>query len=195
MPSSFAPALYSQFGAAIQMLDNAIDACPDDLWSDGRRPAFWYLVYHTLFFLDYYLADTATGFSPPAPFTRGELDPSGAMPDRIYSRAEMRAYLEHGRRRCRRVLAEMTDESAREPCGFPRKTMSRFELHIYNLRHVQHHAAQLNLMLRQGTDSAPSWVSVAADALLPETPASGALPSPLPGADDLSLPPTPRPHT
>ncbi|HEX6068393.1 MAG TPA: DinB family protein [Longimicrobiaceae bacterium] len=172
MPASFIPALHSQFDAAIQMLDNAIDACPDHLWSDQeRRPEFWYLVFHTLFFLDYYLADPAVAFEPPAPFTRGELDPSGVMPERIYSRAEMREYLEHGRQRCRRVLAEMTGESAHEPCGFPRKTMSRFELHIYNLRHVQHHAAQLNFILRQRTDSAPGWVSGAAHALLPEPPA------------------------
>jgi uncharacterized damage-inducible protein DinB len=27
------------------------------------------------------------------------------------------------------------------------------------MRHVQHHAAQLNLMLRQATDSAPDWIS------------------------------------
>jgi hypothetical protein len=29
---------------------------------------------------------------------------------------------------------------------------------LYNLRHVQHHAAQLNLILRQAVDSAPGWV-------------------------------------
>jgi len=27
------------------------------------------------------------------------------------------------------------------------------------MRHVQHHAAQLNMLLRQKTDSAPDWVS------------------------------------
>jgi hypothetical protein len=33
------------------------------------------------------------------------------------------------------------------------------ELVLYNLRHVQHHAAQLNLILRQVVDAAPGWVS------------------------------------
>ena len=160
MPSSSTSALHSQFGAAIQMLENALDACPDELWGDEQqRPAFWYLVYHTLFYLDYYLADSAAGFEPPAPFTLSEFDPSGAMPDRVYSREELREYLEHGRRRCRQMVAGMTEDEARAPCGFPRKEMSRFELHIYNLRHVQHHAAQLNLILRQRTNSAPGWVS------------------------------------
>jgi hypothetical protein len=36
--------------------------------------------------------------------------------------------------------------------------MSVFELLLYNLRHVQHHAAQLNLILRQQVDAAASWV-------------------------------------
>jgi hypothetical protein len=30
---------------------------------------------------------------------------------------------------------------------------------LYNMRHVQHHVEQLNLILRQETDSAPEWVS------------------------------------
>jgi hypothetical protein len=36
---------------------------------------------------------------------------------------------------------------------------SRLELLIYNIRHVHDHAAQLNLLLRQATDSAPGWVA------------------------------------
>jgi uncharacterized damage-inducible protein DinB len=37
--------------------------------------------------------------------------------------------------------------------------MSNGELLIYNMRHVQHHAAQLNMLLRERTNSAPNWVS------------------------------------
>jgi uncharacterized damage-inducible protein DinB len=37
--------------------------------------------------------------------------------------------------------------------------MSNGELLLYNMRHVQHHAAQLNMLLRQTTNSAPRWVS------------------------------------
>jgi uncharacterized damage-inducible protein DinB len=32
------------------------------------------------------------------------------------------------------------------------------EILIYNMRHVQHHAAQLNLLLRQRVDNTPGWV-------------------------------------
>jgi len=43
-------------------------------------------------------------------------------------------------------------------CKFPWGEVSFSELLIYNLRHVQHGAAQLNLMLRNTIDNAGRWV-------------------------------------
>jgi len=149
-----------QFGAALDMLENAMQQCPEDLWSDrSQRPEFWYLVYHTLFWLDYYLAGSPEGFAPPAPFTLDELDPAGLMPERAYTKPELQRYLDHGRAKCRATIDALTDETARQRCGFARHDMSVFELLLYNLRHVQHHSAQLNLILRQKVDAAPAWVS------------------------------------
>jgi hypothetical protein len=152
--------LWHQFGAAIDMLENAVDACPDELWGDrSRRPEFWYTVYHTLFFLDLYLSESVEGFAPPEPFTLDELDPAGVMPERVYTKDELRAYLEHGRAKCRAVIEAMTEERARRRCRFGRLEASVAEMMLDNMRHVQHHTAQLNLILRQVTDSAPRWVT------------------------------------
>jgi diamine N-acetyltransferase len=153
-------ALWRQFGAALDMLENAVRACPDDRWTgEERRPAeFWYLTYHTLFFLDYYFAGTPEGFEPPAPFTNSELDPSGRAPDRIYTRDELLRYLDHGRAKARAAIAALTPGGAVEPCAFMRRDMSVLELMLYTLRHVQHHAAQLHLILRQTVNAAPRWV-------------------------------------
>ena len=152
-------AVWGQFGAAIDALEGAITACPEGLWGEGATPhAFWYLVFHALFWLDLYLSGAPEGFRPPAPFTLDELDPDGIYPERIYTRAELQSYLEHTRRKCRVVIAEMTDERAAQPSGFERLGVNHAELLIYNLRHVQHHAGQLQLLLRQRTDSAPRWV-------------------------------------
>ena len=158
--------LWPQLGAAIDMLENAIDACPEALWSDRtQQPEFWYLVFHTLFFLDYYHADSPEGFAPPAPFTLDELDPAGVLPERPYTKDELRAYLAHGRAKCRAAIAALTDEKAHERRTFPSGDFSVVELLLNSLRHVQHHTAQLNLILRQSTDSAPGWVRRAKDAL------------------------------
>ena len=151
--------IWEQFGASIDMLENAIRACPDALWGDrSQRPEFWYVVYHTLFWLDLYLSDSVERFAPPAPFTLDELDPAGLFPERPYTKDELLAYLEHGRQKCRATIETMTDERARQRCGFERPDVSVSELLLYTMRHVQHHAAQLNLILRQTTDSAPRWV-------------------------------------
>jgi hypothetical protein len=159
MDSPWKTIVWRQFGAAIDMLENAIVACPDKVWGD--RPGFsefWYLAYHTLFFLDIYLSDSAEGFAPPAPFGLEELDPAGVLPPRVYTKDELLTYLEHGRIKCRAKIAALTDEKAHRHCGFERRDMSVAELLLYTMRHVQHHAAQLNLVLRQTIDSAPPWV-------------------------------------
>jgi hypothetical protein len=151
--------VWGQFGAAIDSMEKALVACPEELWSDrSQRPEYWYLVFHTLFFLDYYLSDSVEGFAPPAPFTLDELDPAGVLPERPYTKDELRSYLEHGRAKCRRVMGALTDERARERRKFGSVDGTLAELLLYNMRHVQHHTAQLNLILRQKTDSAPDWV-------------------------------------
>jgi hypothetical protein len=162
--------IWQQFGASIDMLENAIRACPDDLWNDrSEQPEYWYVVYHALFWLDFYLSESADGFAPPAPFTLAETDPAGVLPDRVYSKDELLNYLEHGREKCRTAIASMRDEKApqRVRLDWPEE-MTIAEMLLYNLRHVQHHAAQLNLILRQKIDSAPRWVSKARHKLVNE---------------------------
>ena len=118
--------LWQQFGAAIDMLDNAPAACPDKLWRArcGTMPSRWSLrvlviVYHTLFWLDLYLSGAVSGFAPPAPFTLDELDTAGLLPQKPYTRDELLAYLEHGREKCRATIDALTDEQAARRCKFP----------------------------------------------------------------------------
>lgn len=160
MNPSLKAIIWQQFGGAIDMLENAMLACPDRLWNDrSRQPEFWYVVFHTLFFLDLYLSNPVEGFAPPVPFTRDELDPAGVLPERPYTKDELQTYLDHGRKKCRTTIEALTDEKARQHVRFGSVEGSALELLLYNMRHVQHHAAQLNLVLRQTIDSAPRWVA------------------------------------
>ncbi|MBK8931398.1 MAG: DinB family protein [Chloroflexi bacterium] len=118
MDNSWQTAVAQQFGAAIDMLEKVLVACPDELWrvrlwNDPQLPRsaeFWYVVYHTLFWLDLYLSGSVEGFMPPAPFTLDELDPAGIIPERAFSRDELQTYLAHGREKCRSTLSGLTDE-------------------------------------------------------------------------------------
>lgn len=164
-------ALWRQFGAAIDMLDNAMRDCPDDLWTadvweDPSMPgfaAFWYLASHTLFWLDHNLSGSEEGFTPPAPFGREELDPAGLLPPRVYTRAELREYAAYGRRKCRATIMAVTDEQLQRPCRAGGGQLPFGELLLYGMRHVQEHAAQLNVFLGQRAGSAAGWVGVARD--------------------------------
>ncbi|MAT96528.1 MAG: hypothetical protein CL608_05240 [Anaerolineaceae bacterium] len=148
------------------MLDNALQACPNELWQarlyDEREikpefAEFWYIAYHALFWLDFYLSETAEGFAPPAPFTLSEFE-AGLLPERVYTKAELRSYLQYGRNKCRTSLDTLTDVQAPQQVRANWHIKSVAELHIYNLRHVQEHAAQLALFLGQNVGTAPGWV-------------------------------------
>ena len=160
--------LWRQFNAAIDMLENAIRTCPDEMWSESlwgehsQRPdlsQFWYIAYHTLFWLDLYLSGSVDGFVPPAPFTLDELDPAGLLPPRTYTKDELGAYLDHNRSKCRATIARLTDERARHICKLSWGEVGFLELLIDNMRHVQEHGAQLNMFLGQQVGSNPDWAS------------------------------------
>jgi hypothetical protein len=160
--------LWRQFGAAIDMLGSALRACPVALWSacllgeHTERPElseFWYVAYHTLFWLDLYLSGPVEGFAPPAPFTLDELDPAGLVPERRYTVDELLAYLDHGRRKCRASIEALTDGQARRLCKVTWGEVGYAELLLDNMRHVQEHAAQLNLYLGQRLGADAVWVS------------------------------------
>lgn len=157
MDSSLKTIFWKQFGASIDMLENAIAACPDELWDAESK--FWYNAYHTLFFFDYYLSEAPKSFSPPEPFTLSELDPAGAMPERTYRKEELLAYLNFCRQKCHDFISGITADSDHKRFVNEARNYSIPEILIYNMRHVQHHVAQLNLLLRQGMSHVPKWVS------------------------------------
>ena len=89
------------------------------------------------------------------------------MPERTYTKTEILTYLEFCREKCRNLIGGMTPEIAKSYWTNESKTRSFnvVEILLYNMRHVQHHSAQLNLILRQEINDAPKWVSQANDEL------------------------------
>jgi hypothetical protein len=162
-------ALKSQFIASIEMLGKAIQACPEELWhaklwDDPNAPPgfsdFWYVAYHTLFWLDLYLSGAAEGFNPPPPFDLNELEPERVLPSRVFRKDELLAYLDHCRQECAGILDDFSDEKAHQDCEFPwsKGKISYAELLLDNMRHVQEHGSQLCMFLGQRITFNPGWV-------------------------------------
>ena len=166
MDTNVKTSIWQQFGAAIDYLAETIEACPDSLWqaalwpTPNREPEFgqfWYVAYHTLFWLDLYLTGTEDGYLPPAPFTLIEQDENGPLPERVYTKAELLAFLKDCRERCQVTIEALTDEMGQRQCWFGWGEVSFLELFIYNLRHVHGHAAQMNMLLGQNRIATPDY--------------------------------------
>lgn len=147
------------------MFDIALEACPDELWTERIWPEeppgwfpesfaeFWYVAYHTLVWLDLYLTGLPEDqFKPPSPFRAGEVDSPQATPDRPYTKAQLHDYQVTLRKRCHDTLMTLTDEEAARRLEYGwsgGRSITYLELLLYNLRHVQGHAAQMSLFLGQ----------------------------------------------
>lgn len=159
--------LWSQFGASIDSLKNAIEMWPEEYWYTDTQ--FFYISYHCLIMLDYYLTIPYTGEFPstlPFTFSKPGVQAEGVLgdmvPNRIYSKSEMLASLDTTRKKCRDFIEGLTEEKMNERwIEGPEEYDMNYavpEILFYNMRHVQHHAAQLNMILRQKLDQSPGWV-------------------------------------
>ena len=154
--------LDSQFEAALCMMHHCISACEPKDW-EGKiaNATFREIAYHALFFADFYLSPSAESFQLRDLHREGG-DERGQAVSPGLSKAQTLSYLTICREKARQTLASETAEILQGPCGFPRK-LTRGELHIYNIRHIQHHTGQLSAYLRRidptlTDDRVISWV-------------------------------------
>jgi hypothetical protein len=165
--------LKSQYHASLAMLRHTIEHCPTHAWEGtGHTNDFWQIAYHTLFFTHMYLQPEEAAFRP-WPGHQGEVqhpdgiagpaDPRSALPllPRPYTRTEVLAYWQA----CEGMVDEAVDalELGRPTSGFDWYRMSKLEHQLVNLRHVQHHTAQLADRLRSAADLGTPWVDAGSE--------------------------------
>ena len=149
--------LWKQFGASIDMFENAIEKCPDEVWNDKRK--FWYIAYHTLFFLDYYLDTDPDNFVTPPPFSMTEMEIDEVMPENDFTKQELLQYVTHCREKARKLIGGFNDETIMMRWKNQYREYSIYEMTLYNMRHVQHHTGQMNMIIGEIDHSLPKWVS------------------------------------
>ncbi len=160
----FKKLLIGQYDAAFSTLDAVIQQVPDTVWQGPvAKNTFDQSIFHTLFYADVYLSNDENVvaeqefhqqhrevFDGYEEFT---FDP----PTKHYDLEFIKRYLKFCVAKSRQVVQDETDESLNHEAGHSWQTISRGELHVYNLRHIQHHAAQLILRLRLDTDIDIGW--------------------------------------
>ena len=155
----------SQFHASLDMLQDAIEACPEDMWDraeDLNRT--WQLAYHALFYTHLYLQPSEAYFRP---WPRQEdhyramgkqakwlgleeasgapLDKAGVLEYLAFCRQEVDARTE---------ALDLESES-----GFSWLPMNKLELQFYSNRHIMQHTGELYERLSK-VDSELRWVGM-----------------------------------
>ncbi len=161
--------LKSQYHAALAMLRDAIEKCPEKEWlATERTPnAFWQVAYHALFFAHFYLMPDHEHFTPWHGHQRdnqnpdglpGEPDPASALPliPTPYTKEQVLEYWSI----CDGMVDSAVDalDLASEQSGFPWYPISKLEHQLVNIRHIQHHTAQLADRLRTAANVGVTWV-------------------------------------
>ena len=158
-------ALKSQYHAALATLKSSIEGCPDDLWASPDRPTqFWQIAYHTVFFTHLYLQPDEEAFRP-CEFHRQEYQFLGEVPwpphrppqvEEPYTRSQVLEYWQA----CEAMIdpgVDRLDLDAAD-CGFPWYKMPKLEHQMMNIRHAQHHAAELADRVRHAGGTCVDWI-------------------------------------
>jgi hypothetical protein len=157
------PAIIDQYGAALEMLRLAIVQFPGARWNDPHnRKKFWQVAYHALFYTHLYLHDGLNNFKAWDKH-RSEIHRLGSAPAQAevvepYSREEVLEFFEV----CRQMVTDkVTAHDLEAPSGFEWLPFSKLELQLYNIRHIQHHTAELIEWLGANENIDVDWVGMA----------------------------------
>ncbi len=155
--------IQKQFHAALDMLRQTIEGCPDALWfATGDKPAFWRVAYHALFFVHLYAQPNAAAFTEweRHRLEHQQLGPPPWAPDqqpRIgepYTQRDVLDFLSFCRGHIDRQTAVL---DLTGPSGFDWLPMNKLELQIYSIRHLQQHVGELSGRLDREASIEIDW--------------------------------------
>ena len=146
------------------MLGNSLEHCPEELWLSTKYPnRFWHIAYHSLFYTHLYVQPSEADFQSwskhvadsnylgPRPWAKNE---PFQIPE-PYAKSDVQDYL----RLCRaEVEKQVPLLRLEDSSGFSWLPFNKFELQLYNIRHLQHHTGQLIERLRSGAGIGMGWV-------------------------------------
>ncbi len=156
----------SQFHAALSMMQQTVQTCPDEMWDEPvvGNP-FWRVAYHGLFFVNLYLQPSEEDmelwegcregyqFLGPTPWPPHE-QPAADQP---YTRAELLSFIDFLHAEVDRILP---DVDLSDPSGFHWLPFDKMELQIYNIRHLQQHVGDLSTLLLTQANLEIDWVGM-----------------------------------
>ena len=156
--------IISQYLAALEMLKQVIEKCPDAVWLNADHANdFWHVAYHALFYTHLYLQPQEADFTPWAKHRRNlnAFGPPPWAPEETveqgepFAQAEVLDYLALCQEEVQTQTAKL-DLAA--PSGFDWLPMNKLALQFYNIRHLQGHVGELSERLWVEANIEIHWV-------------------------------------
>jgi hypothetical protein len=161
-------ALKEQYHAALAMLTDCVEKCPDDQWTAGnpQRP-FWRIALHAVYFTHLYLGQNEAAYQPwpGKPEVRPEPDqePWGVEPYDLpedfepYTKEQLLDYIAFVDSLIDPTVDTLDLETQDTGISWY-KSMGKLSHELLSLRHLQGHVGQLSeLLMARGIDT--DWIS------------------------------------
>jgi len=166
MESTVKSLILHQMTASIDTLKYCIESCPESEWQEAHKDApFSQVIFHALFYTDFYLGRDSVPFKEQ-PFHISHKDifldyeeMEDKIPEHLYEKTFCLEYLAHCLAKLRATVEAETADSFAGESGIDFRKISRAELYVYNMRHIQHHAAQLGLRIQMVAGKEMPWFS------------------------------------
>lgn len=156
--------LANQYRIALAMLRGVIAETAEDTWvyTDEVKEAAWHIAYHAVYYANIYCSPTEgqvkrwprqsndCHFLGPTPWPPHER----FVPHESYSKADVIEFIDFVLAAIPEYLEHLEPE---KPCWPHWYEQNQFEFHLNNLRHIQHHTAQL---VERNGGSSVGWIGV-----------------------------------
>lgn len=143
--------LVSQYKAGLGMLRQTLERVPEEQWNkEGYTNPIWQIAYHTIWATQFYLNANPESYVPfqnalnGAESLGGNNDWENPEPEikleGYHSKTELLNFINDIELNLKSAIEKISFE---DNSGFEWYPYSRLELHLNNLRHIQHHTAQI----------------------------------------------------
>ena len=161
MQNPLVAAARGQLFSCYQMLETLVDVCPDEIWQGvyGEVP-FWYQVYHTAYFVDYWLREGRAGGGFPCARFDPRIPPEFEWvleADVLLSRETMRVYLRLIRQKLNRIFASLTDCDLSCPAFELEPEVTLLDAIFSQARHIMYNVGYCNGILRAHDLAESDW--------------------------------------
>jgi hypothetical protein len=161
--------IQSQYRAALSMMRQTIEKCPQALWNDAQvKNRFWHVAYHALFYTHLYAQETDAAFTPWERH-RDEYQFMGPHPwpphkepsiGELYTKEDVLEYLDF----CWAQLPSWIERIDLEgPSGFGWLPFDKRELQLYSMRHLMMHVGELAGRLGDQQNIEIDWIGMMHD--------------------------------